>query len=131
MKQTKTHGVPTDCFADDDAIVFLTEDKKRANKYGLWLRNKAGIAESKVYMQDLIGKDKSRGFWLNRLGYVSLSDFYCNDRYLYYVGGSLFGVYESAEGTSRKIHNPSLKEILKYSSPFIPQIAREEFEKGL
>ncbi len=95
--QAKTHNVPTDCFGDDDVIAFLAESKARANKYGLWLRNKAGIPESKVYMQDLVGKDKSRGFWLCWLG-VGRSGFN-GDRDLSDVG-SLFGVYESAEGTA-------------------------------
>lgn len=101
LRQTEAHDVPTNCFGDDDTIVFLAESKARANKYGLLLRNKAGIKSSKVYMQDLVGKNKSRGFWLNRLDVRS--DFYCDSRDLYYDNGSLFGVYESGEATSPKI----------------------------
>ncbi len=136
--QAKTHNVPTDCFGDDDVIAFLAESKSRANKYGLWLRNKAGIPESTVHMQDIIGKDKSRGFWLDGL-VVGRSDFNCSNRYLNYDYGSLFGVYESAEGTQKilgqdrqnKIASPSLSDMLKYSKPFVSSRDWKDFEKEL
>ena len=99
--QTETHIVPTDCFADDNIITFLAESGARANKYGLWLRDKAGIQESKVYMQNLVGKNKTRGFWLDRLGDGDWSVLVCSDRNLCDGDGSLFGVYESAKGTQK------------------------------
>lgn len=134
LGQTITHDVPTDCFGDDETIVFLAEGKERAKKYGLFLKNKAGILQSKVYMQDIIKKDKSRGFWLYRLDDYNVSDFSCSDWGLSGDGGSLFGVYEGAEGTqkiSKGVEGPSLSELLKYSRPFVPEAVKKDFEKGL
>jgi len=135
LGQTNTYEVPTDCFADDDTILFLAESKKRARDYGLFLRNKAGILQSKVYMQPIVGKDKSRGFWLYRLGEGYRSDFNCYNGDLNGDLGSVFGVREGAEGTQKisgaKVRAPSLSEILKYSKLFVPQAARADFERGL
>jgi len=138
LGQIKSHDVPTDCFADDDTIVFLAESKKRASDYGLFLRNSAEIPHSRVYMQDIIGKDKSRGFWLSGLGVGGGSDFigYGSCRGVGDDDGSLFGVYGGAEGASKKISAraikiPNLSELLKYSKPFVPQAARKDFERGL
>lgn len=145
LGKAKTHNVPTDCFADDNAIAFLSEGETRARKYGLFVRNAFGynsIPTSTVYMQDLVGKDKSRGFALGGVVTDSRSNFYCNDGVLYGDGGSLFGGYESAEGaaknsepeTSRlgtQIGRASLTEVLRYSRPFVPQVARKAFEDGL
>ena len=132
LGKTKTHNVPTDSFADDDTIVFLAKGKERAEKYGLFLKNsKYNIQSSKVYMQDLVGKNKTRGFWLCRLDGDYGSEFYCDYRYLDVGLGSLFGVYESAEGTSKKFLKPSLKEIVKYSKRFVPKAVKDDFEKGL
>ena len=140
--QMKTHDVPADCFGDDDTIVFLAESKAGANKYGSWLRKNAGVKESRVRMQDIDGKDKSRGFWLGRLADDGRSDFYCDDRFLGNGGGSLFGVYESAEGTQkisgqprqgkqRRIISPNLSDMLKYSRPFVHSRDWKDFERGL
>jgi len=122
LGKAKTHDVPTDSFADDDTIVFLAEGKERANKYGLFLKNsKYNITSSRVYMQNLIGKNKTRGFWLYRLDDDGRSEFSCNNRDLYLGGGSLFGVSdESAKGTSKKI----LKQ-------FIRTYTQEEAERYL
>ncbi len=64
----QTHKVSTDCFGDDETIAFLAEGKRRANKYGLFLRDKIPeeyrLKEVNVYHQNLIGKNKSRGGWL-------------------------------------------------------------------
>jgi hypothetical protein len=106
LGQTKTHNVPTDCYADDDTIVFLAEGKKRAEKYGLFIRNAFGknsIPESIVYMQDLIGKNKSRGFALSSVDAGSGSGFGCGDWDLYDDGGSVFGGYEIAEGGAKNL----------------------------
>ena len=106
LGQTKTHDVPTDCYADDDTIVFLAEGYKRAGKYGLFVRNAFGensIQSSRVYMQDLTGKDKVRGFALDRFDADDRSGFDCG-RGLYVGSGSVFGGYErSAEGATQKI----------------------------
>ena len=133
LGKAKTHEVPTDSFADDDTIVFLAEGKERANKYGLFLRkSKYNIQNSNVFMQDLSGKNKTRGFWFSRLVGVGGSEFDCYDRNLDSGGGSLFGVsYESAKGTSKKILKPSLREIVKYSKRFVPEAVKDDFEKGL
>jgi hypothetical protein len=104
LGKKKTHDVSTDCFADDDTIVFLAEGYERARNYGLFIRNAFGensIPISKVYMQDLIGKNKSRGFALSRVDTGSRSYFNCYNRDLYYDNGSLFGGYESAKGTQK------------------------------
>jgi hypothetical protein len=136
LAQTQTHQVQTDSLGDDDAIVFLAESKTRANKYGLFLRNEARIKEVTVYMQPIIGKDKSRGCWFGRLDGGYRSEFGGNRRNLGNGDGSVFGVYEGAEGASQKIsaraiRMPSLSELLEYSKPFVPQAVREDFEKGL
>jgi len=122
LGKIKTHNVSTDCFADDKTIVFLAENKTRANDYGLFLRNKEGIKQTKVYMQDIIGKNKLRGFWLYGLGVGwlyglgvgNLSEFGCDGRGLCGVSGSLFGGYESAEGTSPKILPYTTRQAEKY-----------------
>jgi len=104
LGKLKTHNVPTDCYADVDTIVFLLGGHNRARKYGLFVRNAFGensIPESKVYMQDLIGKDKSRGFALGRVSTDGRSDFCCDSRNLCVGDGSGFGGYESAEGAQK------------------------------
>ena len=137
LGQTTTHDVPTDCFADDETIVFLAQGKTRADNYGLCLKKNVDVDSVKVYMQPIVGEDKSRGFWLDGLDFDGRSDFLCGNWDLYYGGGSVFGVYESAEGTSQKnsmrnqIARPSLSQVLRYARPFVPQARREEFEKGL
>ncbi len=126
LGKIKTHDVPTDSFADDDIIVFLAEGKERAEKYGLFLKNsKYNIQSSKVYMQDLIGKNKTRGFWLCWLDDDYRSEFDCNGRNLSYDDGSLFGVCESAEGTRKKSSGQSVKPYTqKESEKYIKIIER-------
>ncbi len=41
------------------------------------------------------------------------------------------GVLSRGEATAKKIQHPNLKEIIKYSRRFVPEVAREEFAKGL
>lgn len=131
----QTHDIQTDSFADDNVIVFLARGEKPAQKYGNFLDKKLGIKKITFYLPSISEKDYARGFWLCRLGGDGRSDF---DGYwgLNVDGGSLFGVCESAEGTSQKtsgriIESPRLSEILKYSKPFIAQAVRKDFEKGL
>ena len=133
-----THDVSTDSLADDDTIAFVAQGKQRADKYGRWLRNKVGIKSLKVYMQNLTGKNKSRGFWLGGFGGGGNSDFNCNAGGLYYGSCSLFGVYESAEGTSRKksgpeskIVRPSLYDVLRFSRPFIAPRNKKDYDAGI
>jgi hypothetical protein len=131
------HDVSTDSLADDNTIAFLSKGKSRADKYGRWLRKEAGVKSLRVYMQGLTGENKSRGFWLFGFSEGSYSVFYCGGRVFYGDFGSLFGVYESAEGTSRKISPktrikaPTLSQVLRYSRPFIPSRDKKEFEAGM
>ncbi len=145
LGKTKTHIVPTDCYADDNTIVFLSGGHNRARKYGLFVRNAFGensILKSTVYMQNLIGKDKSRGFALLRVGTDNRSNFDCDGRGLYYATGSVFWGYECVEGARKNFRapktsntktliRPSLTEVLRFARPYVPQVARKQFEKEL
>ncbi|MBI2047432.1 hypothetical protein HYT26_04710 [Candidatus Pacearchaeota archaeon] len=96
LGKAKTHDVPTDCYADDDTIAFLSEGQTKARKYGLFVRNAFGdnsIPFSRVYMQGLIGKNKCRGFVLGRVDYGvgDRSYFDCFNKGLCNVIGSVFG----------------------------------------
>ncbi len=99
LEEIRTHSVPTDCFADDDTIVFLAEGKENANRYGLFLRNKipkeARVNEVTVYHQKLIECDKSRGLSLRSLvnPIRVFPNFICCERLLW-CSSSLLGVCE-------------------------------------
>jgi hypothetical protein len=144
LGQERTHDVPTDCFGDDKTIVFYAEGKKFAEKYGKFVRNAFGknsIPTSRVYMQNLTGKDKIRGFALGRVGTDGRSNFNCDNRYLNSDNGSVFGGYESAEGDAKNLEGktsdrglitrPSLGEVLRFSRKYVPQAVKKEFEDGL
>lgn len=95
LGQLKSHTVPTDSLADDDTISFLVQSKPRANKYGKFLRDNFGISESRVYLPELSGKDRTMGFWFYRIHIDEKSSFMGNDNALYYTKGSLLGICES------------------------------------
>jgi len=105
LGQTSTHDVSTDSFADDDGIVFLARGKTFANKYGLFLKNQAGIPEITFYLPSISQENYSRGLWLCGLDGGYWSNFGGNYRGFGYVVGSRFGVSckRSAEGASQKI----------------------------
>ncbi len=128
LGQAKTHNVPTDSFANDDGIVFLAREKKLAEDYGLFLKNKAGIPQVTFYLPSTQSKDYTRGFWLYRLDDDYRSGFYGCSWVLDIGGGSLFGVRgkASAEGASQKISTGERKTEL-YSQQEL-KLAENELE---
>lgn len=97
LGKVKTHNVPTDSFADDDAIVWLAQGKELAHQYGKeFLLGKLGFKEVTVYHAPISKQNYTRGFWLCRLGWVGWSDFDC-DGILGYGDGDVFGVSDSGE----------------------------------
>jgi hypothetical protein len=98
LGKTKTHIVPTDSFADEDAIVFLSRGKSLAKEYGLFLRNKAGIQEINFLLPLIQPQNYARSFWLYVVGPGFNSGFNGNNRSLNFVKGSVFRVCDS-EGT--------------------------------
>ncbi|MBS3088856.1 hypothetical protein J4402_03695 [Candidatus Pacearchaeota archaeon] len=92
--ETITHSVPTDSFADDDAIVFLTGGERLANKFGLFLRNKLPeelrLPSVMVYFMQLSDRDYSRGTSLCSLGKYSKSDINCGSNVYLQDDGVIF-----------------------------------------
>ena len=103
LGQTQTHPVSTDSFADDNGIVFLARGKISANRYGLFLKNKARTPKITFCLPFVSQENYSRGFWLYRLDLGGRSNLFGGyDRYFNDGDGSLFGVSckRSAEGAS-------------------------------
>ena len=127
LGKTKNHDIPTDSFADDDGIVFLARGKTSANKYGLFLKNKAGIPEVTFYLPSIQSQDYSRGCWLLRVGHGLSSDFDGYGRNLYDDVGSVFRVRGkvSAEGAQKNSARETKVEL--YSQQEL-ELAEKELE---
>jgi len=122
LGQTQTHDVSTDSFADDKGIVFLARGKTFADKYGLFLKNKARTPKITFYLPSVSQENYSRGLWICRLGLGCRSDFDGYYRSLDIDNGSLFGVSceRSAEGASQKI-SASEKKSFPYTDEQLNQ----------
>ena len=94
LGQDRVHEVPTDCFGDENAIVFPARGKKLANDFGIFLRNKAGIQITEVVFP-LIGEigeeDCAAGFWFYRVGWFLRSGFIGDYKCLHSTDGRLYG----------------------------------------
>jgi hypothetical protein len=125
-------SVPTNRFSDCDITVYAFGNS--AEKYGQFLKKDAGINEMSIWTADLKGKSFVKQVWLSWLGGDGGSDLLG----AWDLDGSLRvrGVRESAEGTAKSFEAPQIRatniaEILQYSRIFVPEVAREQFEKGL
>jgi len=131
----KQSSVPTDRFAEDPITVFVFG--KTAKEYGAFLKE-AGIEAMPLWFNDekYINSQKSpfaNQLWLHGLGGDNGSVLIGYGRCLSYnnaVRGVRYVEPRSGE-TATKISTPKLKEIVRYSRQFVPQIARKDFEKGL
>lgn len=135
-KHKQTFSVPADKLGEVEEAVFLARGEKLAQRYGQWIYDELKLLDITnptitFYLASQKDIDFSAGFWLCSVGRGYRSNFDGDNRYLYYDDGRLFGVEKSAKGTSQKIKQPSLKEIIRYSRRFVPEVARDEFEKGL
>ena len=132
-------GIPFNKFAEDPITSFVFG--KTAEKYGLFL--KEALKETGIIAMPLRLEDKgyidskenpfANQAWLRRLVGDCRSVLNGNGRVLhcnYAVRGVRHVEPRSGETVSR-IHTPNLREILRYSRRFVPEVARKEFEKGL
>ena len=123
-------SIPTNRFAEDERTAFAFGET--AGKYGEFLKN-AGIKQMSVYLANIEEKPFARQAWLRRLDV----DFGSG------LGGGSGGLlcYNAVRGvrsveprsgeTISTISTPSLADIAKYSKRFVPEVARNDFEKGL
>jgi len=128
-------AIPTDKFGEDSIANFVFG--KTAQKYGNFLKE-AGISAMPLWFNDekyINSQEKpfANQLWLRRLGGGFLSGLSGCSGVLSY-GGAVRGVkfVEPRSGEDcAKILAPNLKEVLKYSKQFVPEVARKDFEKGL
>ncbi|MDP1728674.1 MAG: hypothetical protein Q8L27_00540 [archaeon] len=131
--------VPFNRFAEDPITAFVFE--KIAKEYGEFLQEtfkEVGITAMPLLFdyERYINSQKSpfaNQLWLHGLGGDVQSDLDGISRGLDY-GDAVRGVkfVEPRSGEDRaKVSVPNLKEILKYSEQFVPEVKRKDFEKGL
>jgi len=134
----QTFLVPSCDLGKIDIAIFLARNQELAEKYGYFLDRICGIKEIRFYQFEDCYDYVAAGFWLRWLVRGDVSGF-GGGRGFDYSDGSLFGVAKRGalsqkkivEGDSKKIFAPTLKQVLKYSKPFVPEVAKEDFEKGL
>lgn len=106
-----------------------------------YFKNKVSESSVLIWQISVNSIDSAKGTIINYIGfnwsenesYLNFGDWNLNDDYgtLGVLCASAEGARPSKNSKETKIRTPSLTEILKYSKPFVPAIAREEFEKGL
>ena len=129
VKVKSGNTIPTNRFGEDELTAYTFG--KTAKAYGEFLRE-AGITAMPVYLANITDKPFARQAWLHRLGSDYRSGLYGNGGCLSYVNAVRGVRMASTEGAKpAKIYVPNLKEVLKYSRQFVPEVARKDFEKGL
>jgi hypothetical protein len=96
----ETFSADTSSLGDVDIAVFLARNRKLAEKYGEFLKNKCGINSVTFYQLPNSLDNVTAGFWLGRLSGDYAGNFGGGSRYFYDCNGSLLGVRDkmSAEG---------------------------------
>src|SRR3989344_801339 len=124
-----SRSIPTKRFGENELTSFAFGPE--AERYGEFLKE-AGIKQMPIYLASMEKKPFARQAWLRRLGGDDQSGLGGgrNLDYSYAVRGVRKASTEGAK-LAQKILAPNLKEVLKYSRQFVPEVARKDFEKGL
>ena len=123
-------SILTNRFAEDERTAFAFGGSAKA--YGEFLDD-AGIKNMPVYLNNLENKPFARQAWLHRLDGDNRSELNGDnwDLNFNYTVRGVRNVEPRSDETASVISTPSLADIAKYSKRFVPEVARNDFEKGL
>lgn len=127
-------AIPTNRLGEDAISVFVLG--KSAKTYGEFLAE-AGVNELPLWFNDEKYIDSQKSAFANQVWLRRLDDGNRSGLYGYGIlncGSAVRGVrnVEPRSGeTASKISAPTLNQVLKYTSKFVPQIAQADFRKGL